>query len=357
MENIESVTFEKLPLRDIYGDWKKELSGSFNADQLGNHLVSEWVAYIECHHCPRSETCKYTKPHPKWDWKKQEIQCGVKSEVIKNFIKLSFPYLVKGDMMVKKHLLSAAYYLADFALTAETQVGILIDPDWLKWLGNYAPSFFGQVVHLREILNKAAQDLSHVPGIYDRKPILLVEGQSEKVFLEKLRESHLAWFTDLRIEVYGGNGNRHPKRIQMRLDKYVEDGYVCFMEGDADGKQKDVFDKLLKQGTVKKENVFQFAHDFETSIPPYILLKALNNLGHLEKIDNNEFEQIIDCSQSSCKLIKEKYGLDIDPLKIELADELGWMFNKSNFSWYGDESKVMEETELGRFLDFVIKMH
>lgn len=357
MKDNETIFFEKLPLRDIYGDKKNELSGTFNPDQLGEYLTNEWVSYIECHHCPRSETCKYSKPHPKWEWKKQEIRCGVKIDVIKNFIKLSFPYLAAGNKEQKEHLLSAAYYLADFALDAETQVGILIDQDWLKWLGNYAPSFFGRVVHLRETLNKAAQDLSHAQGIYSRKPILLVEGQSEKVFLEKLRESHLAWFTDLRIEVYGGNGNRHPRRIQMRLEKYVEDGYVCYMEGDADGKQQDIFDKLLKQGTVKKENIFQFAYDFETSIPPTILLKALNNLGHLEQVCLKDFEQVINRSQSSCKLITEHFQLDIEPLKIELADELGWMFNNSNFSWYGDESKFMEETELGKFLDFVIKMH
>lgn len=357
MENHESVTFEKLPLRDICGDKKNELSGTFNADQLGEHLANEWVSYVECHHCPRSETCKYSKPHPYWDWKKQEIRCGVKSDVIKNFIKLSFPYLAAGDERQKEHLLSAAFYLADFAIDAETQVGILIDQDWLKGFGNRAPSFFGRVVHLRETLNKAAQDLSHVQGIYDRKSILLVEGQSEKVFLEKLRESHLAWFADLRIEVYGGNGNRHPRRIQRQLEKYVEDGYVCYMEGDADGKQKDIFDKLLKQGIVKKENIFQFAHDFETSIPPGILLKALNNLDCLEQVDIKDFEQVIDHSRSSCKLIAENFELNIEPLKIKLADELGWMFNNSNFSWYADESKFMEETEIGRFLDFVIKMH
>ena len=54
-----------------------------------------------------------------------------------------------------------------------------------------------------------------------------MEGQSEKAFLNKLRESNFAWFSDLRIEVYGGTGNIVGKRIRIRLDKYIEDGYIC----------------------------------------------------------------------------------------------------------------------------------
>lgn len=109
-------------------------------------------------------------------------------------------------------------------------MGGAIDDEWLKNLGTYGKSFLGNIVHLREKLTYAAQDLSYVPDLYNRKPILLVEGQSEKAFLDKLKESHISWFTDLRTEVYGGNGNTHPRRIQMRLKKYIEDDYTCYMQ-------------------------------------------------------------------------------------------------------------------------------
>ena len=49
---------------------------------------------------------------------------------------------------------------------------------------------------------------------------------------------------------------------QRLLDKYIEDGYVCFMQGDKDGKEKDEFQRLINQGVVKEENIFQFELDF-----------------------------------------------------------------------------------------------
>lgn len=356
-EEPTTISFNKLPVLDISGNNVSEITGEFNADGLGDYLVGQWVGYVECHHCPRSETCKYVEPHPTYDWKKKEIICGVKADVIKNFIKLSFEILSKSDDEQKEKLLSSAYYLAEFAIDAETQVGILINDNWLDFLGPHAPNFFARIVHLRETLNKAAQVLGYIPELYDRKPILLVEGESEKAFLDKLREAHISWFSDLRVEVYGGSGNKHPKRIQMRLDKYIEDGYVCFMQGDKDGKEKDEFQRLIKQGVVNEENIFQFEFDFETAVPPKLLLKALKNMGHLEEVDKEEFASKLNKSKSSCKIMEEEYGLDVEPLKIELADELGWLMSDRKFHWFQDDRKFLEKTELGRFLEFVIKMH
>jgi len=352
-----TISFTKLPVLDIYGDKVGEISGEYNAGSLGDYLVEQWVGYVECHKCPRSETCKYAEPLPGSDWKKKEIICGVKADVIRNFIKLSFETLSKCDEEQKEKLLAAAYYLAEFSIDAETQVGILINDNWLDYLGKYAPNFFARIVHLRETLNQAAQVLAYIPHLYDRKPILLVEGQSEKAFLDKLREAHISWFSDLRVEVYGGSGNKHPKRIQMRLDKYIEDGYTCFMQGDKDGREKDEFKRLIRQGAVKEENIFQFEFDFETAVPPRLLLTALKNMGHLEKVDEADFVSKIDRSKSACTLIQEHYGVDIGPLKIDLADETGWIMSDKRFHWFQDKSNFMEETELGRFLEFVIKMH
>jgi hypothetical protein len=351
------IKFESLPLLDIYGDPVGELTGEFTAEQLSDHLVYEWVAYVECHRkCSRADSCKFTVPVPGHKGVYEEIPCGVKSTFIKNFIKLAFPVLLSADEEQQEKLLGAAYYLSEYVIDSEVQIGMLLNDNTLEWLGEYAPNFFGRLVHLRETLNKAGQMLAFVPNLYDRKPILLVEGQSEKIFLDKLRESHFSWFTDVRVEVYGGTGNAHPRRIQMRLEKYIEDGYVCYMQGDRDGKEKETFQKLIKQGAVKEDNVFEFVHDFETSVPPSLFLKVLQNMGHLEEVKKEEFSAKIDGSKSTVKLLSEHYRLDIEPLKTEIADELGWVMGKSRFRWYQDEGKFMENTELGRFLDFVIKM-
>lgn len=349
--------FNEVPLKDIYGDKKSIVDGEYDKDSLSDHLISYWVRYVECHHCPRENTCKFAQPHPKWDWKKLEMQRGVKSEFIKNFVTLTFEEYIGADTLQQEKLLSATYHLAEYVELSEIQIGWSIDDEWLKNFGEYGKSFLTNIVHLRERLNQAAQDLSFLPKLYIQKPILLVEGQSEKAFLDKLRESHNMWFTDLRVEVYGGNGNAHPRRIQMRLDKYTEDGYVCFMQGDKDGKEKGSFEKLIKQGSVLEVNTFLFNYDFESSIPKNLLYQALANLELIGEVSKDEFLNQIDDESSICTQLNSKFNIDIEPYKVQIADELGWVFNNSEFYWYQDKNNFMEETELGQFLDFVIKMH
>jgi hypothetical protein len=349
--------FNSVPFRDIHGDKKGFIEGNFDVQSLSDYLIEYWVSYVECHHCPRANTCKFAIPHPKWEWKKLEIQCGVKSEFIKNFVALTFDEYISAGSDVQERLLSATYHLSEYAIMSEQQIGWTIDDEWLKNLGTYGKTFLGNIVHLREKLTLAAQDLSYVPNLYSRKPILLVEGQSEKAFLDKLRESHNYWFTDLRTEVYGGNGNAHPRRIQMRLDKYVEDGYTCFMQGDKDGKEKGSFEKLIKHKVVEENNTFLFDFDFESAIPRKLLLMALHNLDLLLGIDSKAFLEKTNNKSSICIQIIAVFDVNLEPYKVQLADEIGWVFNNSEFHWYQDKNNFMEQTELGRFLDFVIKMH
>jgi len=348
--------FNDIPFKDIYGDQKGVINGEYDKNSLSEHLIRYWVSYVECHHCSRENTCKFAQPHPKWEWKKLEIQCGVKSKFIKNFVALTFEEYVSADSLMQEKLLSATYHLAEYVKMSEVQIGWAIDDEWLNDVGEYGKSFLSNLVHLRERLTQAAQDLAFLPNLYRKKPILLVEGQSEKAFLDKLRESHNSWFTDLRTEVYGGNGNAHPRRIQMRLEKYSEDGYVCFMQGDKDGKEKSSFEKLIKQGTVLEQNTFLFTFDFESSIPRKLLFKVLKNLELLGRIDESEFLGKTNNESSICSQLNAVFDLYVEPYKVQIADELGWILNNSAFYWYQDENNFMEETELGRFLDFVINM-
>lgn len=354
---MDIVQFNNIPLRDIYGDKIEKISGEYTADELGVYLTKMWVAYVECHQCSREDTCEFVQPHPHWKHRKKEIRCGVKSKFITNLINLVFSEFMDGDDNTHERLLSGIFYLSEFIFKAEHKIGMALSSDWLNYLEGYASNSILSIVHLRELLNNAAGDFAFIPSLYDKKPILLVEGESEKAFIDKLKESHLSWFSDLRVEVYGGNGNCHPRRIQMRLNKYIEDGYTCYMQGDKDGKELNVFNKLIKQGVVKAENTFLFENDFESSIPPNLLLNVIKSLGYLTDVSEDDFLQNIDQEKSICKTLEVYYDFDINSYKVALADELGWFFNNSYFSWYNDESNFMETTELGQFLDFIIKMH
>lgn len=347
----DQIRFEKVPCCDWHGDFTESIDGEFDCESLAGILIEKWVPYSECQRrCYASSSCRFAL--------KSESQCGLKSEVIKNYIHLTVDFFKNGSAFQQKALLAGAYNLAAYVGQSTFDIALMANKTNLDYWGNLQPcDFLSQIVNHREHLNNMAQFLCVVPGVFSNKPILLVEGKSEKAFLCKLRESHYAWFSKLRIEVYGGKGNRIPKRIQMRLDKYVEDGYVCFMQGDRDGSNKEQFEGLINNGTVKRENVFEFEFDFETSIPPKLLFKTLQDLDCLKEVDRDSFIKHCEDSRPIGKMLKEIYSFDIDPIKIDLAEELGWIFAVSDFRWYQDVDKFLENTELGRFLDFVIKMN
>jgi len=336
----------------MYGDTIGMIDGDFTPDTLTDYLVKEWVPYVECHRkCYAADACEFAQP-PRHD-----ARCGLQKAIVKNFIHMAKNALSEGTTEEKEALLGGVFHIAEYAAQSTNHISMLANEHAISEWKEYAHLVVSHTVNLREKLNLAGQSLSKVPQMYRHKPIILVEGESERTFLYKLKESHLAWFTNLRIEVYGGSGNTHPKRIEMRLNKYNEDGYVCYMQGDKDGKEKSNFDRLVKKGTVKPENIFEFDHDFETSIPPETLLKVLQNLGELNEVDPGEFSAYFDGQRSASEILLEKYSLDIKPLKIEIADETAWLINNSNFRWYQDPNKFLEKEELGRFLDFIIRMN
>lgn len=197
--NIKTINFNQIKLRDYSGSKSEVIDVSYTLKELQDYLIAQWVNYVECHHCSRSETCKYAEPHPLWQWKKKEIICGVKSEIIRNYIYFIFNIGSNSNSLQQELLLSSAYFIAEFAIEAEVQLGRLQNQKSLNSFGEYAKSLFGNLIHLREILNKAAQDLNQVPQVYKPKPILLVEGQSEKAFIEGLKNTNLYCFKSRSI--------------------------------------------------------------------------------------------------------------------------------------------------------------
>ncbi len=53
---IKNVVFDKVILKDIYGNNILKLSGEYNASTLAEYLISQWVGYEECHHCSRGSS-------------------------------------------------------------------------------------------------------------------------------------------------------------------------------------------------------------------------------------------------------------------------------------------------------------
>lgn len=222
-----------------------------------------------------------------------------------------------------------------------------------KFFGEYAPMLFGRMTNLRESLNRLGSYWKEIPEFRAKHPVLFVEGYSEKEFLDELRESHFSCFLDLNVDVYGGKGNRRLKRIQMLLAKYVEQGYVIYAQGEADGENTDIFRGLIKAGSVNEDNTFVFKYDFESSIPLDLLCVVLKVMEFLEDMSEEEFEtQLGNDDISVVKKLKEKFSIDIKPHKLEFDNTVARVLNYPRAIWWQNE-KFMNESELGQFLGFI----
>lgn len=341
---------------DIYGIKNISLEGEFDRDSLAQKLIDEWVPYIDCERkCARSDYCKYTKPNPYHPDRLTDVKCGIGVDTLRNFINSTFPILENLSPENINNYLDGAFYLTQFVLIAEGTVGTCTNKNVIEWWDSYAPAVFGHVTRLRDELNKLGSVFQHIPEFRSVKGVLFVEGWTEKEFLEKLKESHSSWFLDLNIEVYDGSGNHKPKRIQMLLDNYVKLGYKIYIQGDADGKHSEIFNELIRKGSVGEDCTFVFKYDFESSIPPGLLLRALHDLGELPEVQLQEFkDKLFPLDRSIVKKIEEIWGVKIEPLKLDIATIIAECLNDHRWAWWQDE-KFMK-TELGQFIDFIQKI-
>jgi hypothetical protein len=338
---------------DIYGVSRVELQGDYSAEQLADELAVTWIPYVECDRkCSRADYCKYTQPSPYHKDRLTDIRCGAVVAALMNFIKSTFHILESLPPQLIEAYLDGAYYLTQFVLSAEHTLGTLANEDAVEWYGKYAPQMFGYVTRLREELNTLAGLLSVIPEFRARRGVLFVEGRTEKAFLQKLKESHTVTFLHLIVETYEGVGNRRPKRIQMLLENYKAQGYEVFIQGDGDGKGTTAFDELVRLGSVEKDCTFVFTHDFESSIPRALLFKSLRDIGELEGVSLEDLQaRLGNDSVSVVKLLKDIFALDINSMKLELAEAVASRLNDPWWPWWQDTELM--ETELGRFLEFV----
>lgn len=350
-----AMNFSGLTILDIYGVERVPLEGEFTARTLADRFVAEWIPYMECHKCGKADYCKFAEPHPGNESKKREIKCGVAESAIRNFVEKTFSLATQIEQPARQAYLDGAFHFGKFVLEAEQSIGILIDREMLDWFGDYAPSVFGRLIHLRDTLNSLGQAFRQIPAMRSHRGLLLVEGWSEKAFLDKLRESHSSTFLEMLVECYDGRGNRKSKRIAMLLQKYIELGYTIYAQGDADGKPEEIFKGLVDSGHLKPDNTFVFRFDFETAVPLALLCRAMRRVGIPIAFRPTVLgEQLVSEPQSVNRLLKTCYGIDLEPRKMELAATIAEVMNGSAFAWWQDDDFM--STELGQFLRFIQKM-
>jgi len=354
MSKDNTIHLDNLRIYDMSGVARIPLNGTFSFKSLADNLIKQWVPYFECHQCGRFDYCKFVIRVPNNKNRAKDIKCGVATSAIRSLVKYSWEIITAADNEKRQHFLDGAFHFFQFVYNSELRIAIFLDEDILNWYDTYAPLAFGQVASLRTHLDKFAYHFGNFKMYHTIQSVLLVEGMSEKMFIETLKLSHFAWFTHLMVRTYKGKSNTKLKRIEMLLEHYKKQGYRTYIQGDADGMQQAIpFSSLVKKGLVLSNNSFVFKYDFESSIPPRLLFNSLKIINELIGVKYNDFHKsVTPASESVISLLKRNLKIDLKPLKVKLAKTIASILNANE--WHGN--KEFMETELGKFIHFLQKI-
>lgn len=343
------INFTGCYIWDAQGVERIPIEGEYNSRELSSLLKDYWISYFECHQCGRFDYCKFVE-RTEFPDKARDIQCGVAVTALQALINRCMTILESANSEQLQHFLDGAYHFTQFIRKSEIQTGIFLSESNLNYYGTLVPLAFSQIVDLRQHLTKFSYEMSVFPQFHSRQSVLLVEGQSEKAFIERLKHSRLADFLYITVETYGGKGNRKPTKMQMLLERYSREGYVVYIQGDADGgNPKDTFSRLVDTG-ILSENTFAFKYDFESAIPAFMLYEALIHLGYLKEVTLEAFEEVLDTKFPVGPVLKDEYSIELDSIKIELAETIADFLNES-LDWWDDQQFM--STELGQFIKFL----
>lgn len=351
---MSKLDLDNLTLLVKRGTSRISLKGEMTREELSSLMAAKWIPYIECHQCGRYDYCKFRAlPHPANPNRSLDKRCGVTESVLNNYISSCFPLLKEYGYEEKQEFLDASFYFIDYINTNEALIGGYLNSEIVDFFGSYGPSLFGTILILRTKLDKVANHLKLIPEIYIPKGYLLVEGKSEKTFVETLKETGLGWFEEILVESYDGKGNKSPTKLLSLAKRLNQTGYDLYIQGDQDSKGGDIFQELIKQGVVKTGNTFSFLVDFESSIPDNLLLEGLNRVGVLNDVILEKLQMNMCKSEKSViGILKETGCVNIDSIKVPLAQEVARVFNE--YALWADEDFM--KSEIGSFIEFIKKI-
>ncbi|WP_292376209.1 hypothetical protein [Methanosarcina sp. UBA411] len=323
------------------------------SEELISLMASKWISYCECHQCGRYDYCKFrAPPHPFNPNRSLDKQCGVTESVLRNFLNSCFPLLMRCSYKEKQEFLDASFYFIDYINTTEALIGGYLNAEIVDFFGSYSPSLFGTIVTMRTKLDKVAYHLKSIPEFHTTKGYLLVEGKSEKTFVETLKGT-IGWFDEIPVESYDGKGNKSSSKLLILAKKLNQTGYELYIQGDQDSKERDIFQRLINSNIVKTGNTFSFVIDFESSIPDGLLLESLKRINFLDNALLEELRINKDISEKPLiEILQETGHINIDSIKVPLAQEVARLFGE--YYLWGNEDFM--KSELGSFIEFIKKI-
>ncbi len=338
-----SISLDNLYLYTYSDKETMELSGSYTNELIIELMIENWVLYMECHKCGKWDYCKYVEPHRINPDRASEIKCGVAQDFIRNYINTTFESIKDLEPKQKQAYLDTAFYLSQYVQSAEISIGTFISEEHLEGWGSYAPALYGFTKETLGYLNKAHGAMKHIEMFKSVKNVILVEGYSEEIFVQN--------FSDMEVVNYEGKGRINYSKIEFLVNEYKEKGYEVYLQSDLDGSNENQnINKIIRESLIKKENIFQFKHDFESAVP----MKLFHSILIDNKIIDDTFENFtmgIDLSRGLVKYTENKYGISIN--KRMIATEISLFihqYSRQN-NLYND--KRFLDTEIGKFWFFI----
>lgn len=354
LEN-KQIKNENFSILDYFGVEKIPIETIITKESLLNHMIDLWIPYYECHKCGKWDYCKYAQKHPANPERSIDIKCGITIDFLTNFINSTFNLIAELPHSQIQSYFDTAFYLTQYVMNSEQLVGSFIDADYQEYLGSYAPMLFGQTKRIRSFLDKAHSEMKNISIFSSTQSILLVEGNSEKIFLDEMKKTHLIDFLHLEVQHYGGMGRIQYDKTEHFFNTLNDKGFIIYLQADNDGKETNQnVAKIINKNLVEKNNVFTFKYDFETAIPPKLLHIALKEI--YPKIPPlSKFFKPYKNDESVVKFIKRIHGLDIAKTKVakKIAEIL--IRYEDEIRWWQNESFL--KTELGQFMNFIREIH
>ena len=349
------LKFENNQIFEINGFSKKDFTGKFNKTELAEKLANEWIPCNDCSGCGKREYCKYGISNSQKLLNSESTQCNFAVESLKNFIFNTSDAIADSANNIKQDYLDSLYFFTKYILKSEQLNSILVDNERYKHYGWDAKAYSSMIIPIRDVLNELSIKLKNIPDLYRKTSILLVEGESEMIFVNSTRGfGEVFRLEHFVLDCYHGEGNSKAKRIKMRLDKYMDMGYCIYFQVDRDGSEnktgKKNFSHYINSGYLKEENVFQFKFDFETALPKKLLYDILFQFGELTNITFEEFDEKTNNGSINTSLFNEfNINTETKSLKKRIAFEAGKAFL---FISPTDPEQLMK-SEIGQFVNFL----
>ena len=258
------------------------LSSQLTIGDLKRELVDEWTPYIDCFKCGRKSYCKYSVNRGDSDYLYQEIQCGVVSSFIEGYLDIANKKYQCLSKPQKEEFLKGFYHLTKFIYDAENYIGAFQEKDFISSMYNeqVGERFLGLSADISDSLVKASSHLKNTAFTRSERIMLLVEGQSEKDFVELFTKLNSAYFSGVYVESYDGKENKRKEKIFLLINYFKEKGFKVIFQIDQDGNPDINLNQHITSNLITENDFFAFGEDLEAAYPNELIAECLTEFGN-----------------------------------------------------------------------------